>query len=45
MSISHRREGEKNALNFLVIHTVLMNQHKLAQILWKRSEDPILVRM
>ena len=45
MSVSDPQQAEKNALNFLIIHAVLMNRHKLAKIFWKRSDDSIPVRM
>jgi hypothetical protein len=32
---------KKKALNFLILFAVLFNRHKLAKILWKRSEDPL----
>ena len=41
--VTDARQAEKKALNFLTIYAVLMNRHKLAKILWKRSEDPIPV--
>ena len=44
-NVSDPRQLEKNALNLLIIHAVLMNRHKLAKIFWKRCEDPIPVRM
>ena len=34
-------QAEKKALNFLILFAVLFNRHKLAKILWKRSEDPL----
>lgn len=34
-------EAEKKALNFLLIYAVIFNRHKLAKILWRRSENPI----
>lgn len=34
-------QAEKKALNFLIIFAVIFNRHKLAKILWKRSEDPL----
>ena len=39
------RQAEKNALNFLTVYAVLNNRHKLAKMLWKRSKDPIPVRI
>ena len=38
-----RIKAEKKALNFLIIYAVIFNRQKLAKILWKRSEDPIVV--
>ena len=43
--VTDARQAEKKALNFLIIYAVLMNRHKLAKMLWKRSEDPIPVRI
>lgn len=39
------KHAEKKALNFLIIFAVLFNRHKLAKILWKRTEDPIAVAL
>ncbi len=39
--VNDAKHAEKKALNFLIIYAVLMNRHKLAKILWKRTEDPI----
>ncbi len=39
------RQAEKNALNLLTIYAILNNRHKLAKILWRRSEEPIPVRI
>ncbi|CAF1295616.1 unnamed protein product [Rotaria sordida] len=33
--------AEKTSLQHLIIYAVLMNRHKLAKILWKRSSEPI----
>ncbi len=38
-------QAEKKALNFLLIYAVIFNRHKLAKILWKRSENPILMAL
>ena len=41
--VSDSRDAERKALHFLIIYAVLFNRHKLAKILWKRSEDPLPV--
>ena len=38
-------ESENKQLNLFIIFAVLMNRHKFAKMLWKRSEDPIPVRI
>ncbi len=38
-------QAEKKALNFLLLYAVIFNRHKLAKILWKRSENPILMAL
>ncbi|CAF0859038.1 unnamed protein product [Brachionus calyciflorus] len=39
------KQAEKKALNFLIIFSVLFNRHKLAKILWKRTEDPLAIAL
>jgi hypothetical protein len=43
--VTDAKHAEKKALNFLIIFAILMNRHKLAKILWKRTEDPIPVAL
>lgn len=38
-------QAEKKALNFLLIYAVIFNRHKLAKILWKRSENPLVLAL
>ena len=41
--VTDNRDAERKALHFLIIYAVLFNRHKLAKILWKRTEDPLPV--
>lgn len=43
--VSDAKQAEKKALNFLIIYAVLFNRHKLAKVLWKRTEDPVAVAL
>ena len=43
--VKDARHAEKKALNFLIIFAILMNRHKLAKMLWKRTEDPVPVAL
>ncbi len=43
--VTDAKQAEKKALNFLIIYAVIFNRHKLAKILWKRSEDPLALAL
>ena len=43
--VSDAKQAEKKALNFLIIFAVLFNRHKLAMVLWKRTEDPVAIAL
>lgn len=43
--VTDAKQAEKKALNFLIIFAVLHNRHKLAKILWKRTEDPLAIAL
>ena len=37
--------AERKALVYLIVFAVLLNRHKLAKILWKRTDQPISVAL
>jgi hypothetical protein len=45
--ISGNREfiAERKALAYLIVFAVLLKRHKLAKILWKRTDQPICVAL
>ena len=43
--VSDARQAEKKALNFLIIFAVIFNRHKLAKMLWRRTDDPLTIAL
>ena len=43
--VTDNKQAEKKALNFLIIFAVVFNRHKLAKVLWKRTEDPLAIAL
>ena len=39
------QHAEKKGLNFLIIFAIIFNRHKLAKMLWKRSDNPLTVAL
>ncbi|KAL5012942.1 hypothetical protein ScPMuIL_011493 [Solemya velum] len=37
--------AERKALNCLIMWAILMNKHKMAKVLWNRSDDPIALAL